>query len=52
MEIFVNRGQIVFSARIFLKGKIPEIIINNPTTDLEVEIREIKTTKKKEEQKL
>lgn len=49
IEVFVNEGEVVFSARIFPESKDAEIIIDNPTKDMEITIREIESAKKRKE---
>lgn len=51
MEIFVNGGQVVFSARIFPESPVPEIVLSGSVDDMKVEAREINTIENKEEQK-
>lgn len=49
MEIFVNGGKTVFSARIFPKSHELGIVVNGLSKDMQIEIREIINTNKKEE---
>ena len=41
MEIFVNGGQLVFSARIFPESQKPEISVSGSVDDIEIQVREI-----------
>lgn len=51
IEIFVNGGEVVFSARIFPKSKKPEVVLKGSVNDMEIEMREIMKKDKKEEPK-
>lgn len=51
IEIFVNGGQVVFSARIFPKSQKPEVIVSGSTSGMKIEMREIMNMDKREEQK-
>lgn len=49
IEVFVNEGQTVFSARIFPNSQMSEIMIEHLTDDMKIELREIQSRKEKEE---
>lgn len=49
VELFVNEGQTVFSARIFPTSQTSEITIEHLTDDMKIELREIRSIKEKEE---
>lgn len=51
LEIFVNGGQTVFSARIFPTGRKPEIIVRGSEKDTKIQIREVMNMDKKKEEK-
>lgn len=49
IEVFVNGGEIVFTARIYPVSKDVDIVIDNQQKDMEIIIKEINTLKKKED---
>lgn len=49
MELFVNGGQTVFSARIFPESSEPEIMIKGTVQEVEIRIHKIISTENKEE---
>jgi len=49
VEIFINGGKIVFSARIFPQSKQPEIVVKGNLPKEKIQIRKIMSIKKQEE---